>query len=156
MAQLAPTGTVCKSKRQCLKIIICPMALGELQINCIVAFKVCPQRGQRGLSTPDQTCNSLCICVSLIKTGESAMASTQREPEQKKEKKKKKTVQRRNQSSLSHWPTWLWLCELEKSVSVFYFLTASSFPHSRVRTCIKATERHRLYKSLTVKAAFHL
>lgn len=90
MAQLAPTGTVCKSKRQCLKIIICPMALGELQINCIVAFKVCPQRGQRGLSTPDQTCNSLCICVSLIKTGESAMASTQREPEQKKEKKKKK------------------------------------------------------------------
>lgn len=36
-----------------------------------------------------------------------------------RKKREKKTPQRRNQSSLSHWPTWLWLCELQKPESVY-------------------------------------
>lgn len=66
-------------------------------------------------------------------------------------KKNNTTLQRRNQSSLSHWPTWLWLCELHKPESIS---SSSMFLHLKkpqIPTCAQATERHRLNKSITTK-----
>lgn len=93
MAELVPMEMASKIKKHpCLKIIVCPVAFHELHINCVALASLSADLAKqslvsdtivprKGLSTADQARSSAHTSVSFIKTGESTMTSTEREPE---------------------------------------------------------------------------
>lgn len=144
MAQLVPMDIICPWKKHpSLKIIVCPMAFGELSMNFIMLFKVLAdsvilshvsrnewsitsaKRSRRGLSTQAQTRSSLCICVSFIKQVNSPWHLLS-------ESLNKNTTEEKSVKpvALTYLTVVVWAeqWELEKAVSVFFFLTVASSP----------------------------
>lgn len=105
---------------------------------------------------PDQSCSSLHICVSLIRTGESTVAATQPATEQK-ERREKKKHHRGGISQACRIDLLDCGCVSFRSQSLSTLPLPSFFPpfqknkKIKISTCARATERRRLNASITAK-----